>query len=112
MESEDYALDYLEQHKLKLIARNFRCRRGEIDLVMADHDCLVFIEVRFRKSIAYGSAVESVTRQKQQRIIHTAEVFMQQHPLPYSSYRFDVVAINTSQSQNEIMWIKDAFQLS
>lgn len=108
---EQQALHYLKQQGLSLVSQNFHCRQGEIDLIMAEKQCLIFIEVRFRKSAAYGSAIESVTRQKQARIIHTAQVFLQQHSGSYLSYRFDVIAISPSASQNEIIWIKDAFQL-
>ncbi|MBE0438646.1 MAG: YraN family protein [Gammaproteobacteria bacterium] len=108
---EQRALSYLKQQGLSLVSQNFHSRQGEIDLIMTDGKCLIFIEVRFRKTATYGSAIESVTRQKQARIIHTAQVFLQQHSGSYLSYRFDVVAINPSQSQNEIIWIKDAFQL-
>lgn len=110
-DSEQQALTYLKQQGLSLVSQNFHSRQGEIDLIMTERECLVFIEVRFRKTATYGSAIESVTRQKQARIIHTAQVFLQQHPGSYSSYRFDVVAINPGASQNKMVWIKDAFQL-
>jgi len=111
-DSEQLALNYLQQQGLQLVSQNFHSRQGEIDLIMDDRNCLVFIEVRFRKSTRYGSAVESVTRHKQVRIIHTAQVFLQQSTVSYAGYRFDVIAISPSASQNEIIWIKDAFQLT
>jgi putative endonuclease len=111
-ETELFAQQYLIREGLVLITKNFRCRGGEIDLIMQDNKALVFIEVRFRRSATFGSAIESVTQQKQARIIHTAHFFLQQHPKQYQSYRFDVIAITPSGKKNEIQWIKDAFQLS
>ena len=81
---------------------------GEIDLIMEDKKTLVFVEVRYRKSAKYGSALESVNNQKQARIIHTAKHYLQQHSSKHSAYRFDVVAL----TPNNIDWVKDAFQLS
>lgn len=107
-QAEQRALNYLEALGLTLITQNFHSRRGEIDLIMEDGDTLVFIEVRYRKSAKFGSAIESVNMQKQNRIIHTAQYYIQQHPSHYSAYRFDVVGLNP----NDINWVKDAFQLN
>ncbi|MDH5357823.1 MAG: YraN family protein [Gammaproteobacteria bacterium] len=71
-QAEQMALTYLEQQGLSVIDQNYHSRRAEIDLIMVDKDTLVFIEVRFRKSEKYGSALESVNYQKQTRIIRTA----------------------------------------
>ncbi len=107
-QAEQQALAYLEKQGLKLVTQNYHSRRGEIDLIMEQSNTLVFIEVRYRKSIKYGSALESINSQKQMRIIHTAQHYLQQHPSKHAAYRFDVVAINPS----NINWVKDAFQLS
>lgn len=111
-ESEQLALKYLEQHGLTLIDQNYHSRRGEIDLIMSEHDCLVFVEVRYRKSARFGSAIESVTQSKQAKIIHTAQHFIQRYNPVYASYRFDVVAITPSSTRDEIIWLKNAFQLN
>jgi len=110
-EAEQLACDYLQQHRLKLITKNYHCRRGEIDLIMQDAQDLVFIEVRYRKSTQFGSAAESVTRQKQLKIITTAEHYLLQSKKTYENYRFDVVAISPENDKPTIMWVKDAFQL-
>jgi len=108
--SEDRARYYLETQGLKTLNRNFRTRRGEIDLVMLDSDTLVFVEVRYRKGDRYGSAAESVTYTKQQRINSAAKQFLLsrkqwcRHPC-----RFDVVAISGAEAEH-IDWIKDAFR--
>lgn len=63
-QAEQLALNYLQQQGLTLITQNYHSRRGEIDLIMLDENTLVFVEVRYRKSAAYGSALESVNSQK------------------------------------------------
>jgi len=113
-QAEQQALNFLEQQGLKLIAKNYRCRQGEIDLVMNDQQTLVFIEVRYRKDHRYGSSAESVTSNKQKKIIHTAEHYLlHEIKTPAPACRFDVVAIypsDTAQSSLQFDWIKHAFQ--
>jgi len=111
-QAEQLALMHLQQQGLSVVTRNFHSRRGEIDLIMKDKDALVFVEVRYRKSAKYGSALESVNHTKQFRIIHTAQAYLQQHPENYLECRFDVVAIRPNNNTNEITWVKDAFQLN
>lgn len=113
-ETEHQALNFLKQQGLKLIDTNYHCRQGEIDLIMQDQQTLVFIEVRYRKNHYYGSSAESVTRSKQQKIIHTAEHYLL-HKVKTTTpaCRFDVVAIYPSENaQNSLQfdWIKHAFQ--
>ena len=69
--AEDLACAYLQQNGLRLLARNYRCRSGEIDLIMRDGEYLVFVEVRYRKREAFGSAAETVSSSKRARIITT-----------------------------------------
>ena len=105
--AEDRALAYLQQRGLKLIERNFRCKGGEIDLILAEpaSNLLVFVEVRQRSSQRYGGAAASVTRGKQAKLIIAAQVFLQRYAdLP--ACRFDVIAIE----DEAIEWIKQAFE--
>lgn len=91
------------------MARNYHCKGGEIDLIMQQQRALVFVEVRFRKSAAFGSAAASVTRSKQQKIITAAQHFlMDNSKLANLPCRFDVVAITAGQ----IEWIENAFTLN
>ncbi len=106
--AEQLALDFLLRQKLKLLSRNYRCRLGELDLVMRQADTLVIVEVRYRQSERFGGAVESVTPQKQSRIIAATQNYLIQHKLD-PVVRFDVVAIN---ARHDINWIKNAFQTS
>jgi putative endonuclease len=106
--AEEQALAYLHKQGLRLLARNYRSRSGEIDLVMQQADTLVFVEVRYRQSSHFGSAVESVTAAKQRKLLSTASRFLQERALDVPC-RFDVVGISGRQS-TEIEWIQDAFQ--
>ena len=108
--AEEQALNHLLAKGMKIVERNFRSYRGEIDLVMLDGDNLVFVEVRSRNHGNFGSAAESVTRKKQFRIIQAARHFLQART-QWVAYpcRFDVVAISGRQN-GKIDWIKNAFQ--
>lgn len=109
-EAERLAQRYLEQRGLTLVTRNYRCRRGEIDLIMRDGNFLVFIEVRYRKNAVYGSALESVTRKKQRRLLLAANYYLQNERLSEDILcRFDVISA-LGQYNPEINWIKNAFQ--
>jgi putative endonuclease len=111
-QAEQWALTYLQQQGLSLVTKNFHSRHGEIDLIMTDGNTLIFVEVRYRKSAKYGSALESVNHTKQSRIIHTAQTYLQQHPENHLECRFDVIAISPNNTINEITWVKNAFQLN
>lgn len=109
--AESLACDYLLQQGLDLLERNYRTPRGEVDLIMQDHDHMVFVEVRFRRNHRFGSGADSVHASKQDKLIKTALYYLQQHPkLAKRPVRFDVVSITTINGQPDIDWIKDAFQ--
>ncbi len=100
---EDRALDYLAGQGLQLVERNFRCKVGEIDLVMRDRDSLVFVEVRRRDSLDFGGALASVTPAKQRRMVRAAQFYLQRYrQLP--PCRFDVIAIDG----HGLNWLKNA----
>lgn len=108
---ELYAEHYLVNNGLSLIAKNFYSRQGEIDLIMKDDDCLVFVEVKYRKNNQFGGAISAVTHQKQQKIIKTATFFLQQQNLNEynTACRFDIVAIEGDVKNPKIQWLKNAF---
>ncbi|MFO7602233.1 MAG: YraN family protein [Gammaproteobacteria bacterium] len=109
LDAETRAHDYLQQQGLKPLARNVRSPRGEIDLIMEDDDTIVFVEVRLRNRYDFGSGAESVTRQKQQKLIATAAYFLQQNKrLAKRPARFDVISV---QGQEHLDWIKNAFEV-
>lgn len=107
--AETQALVFLQQQGLRLIARNFRCRGGEIDLILLDqYKTLVFVEVRLRQNTHYASAAESITPSKQQRIIRTAQYFLLTHPQYQDrNLRFDGVLF--AQLNQSPEWITSAF---
>jgi len=106
---ERLAEKHLLKNGLKLIARNYSCRLGEIDLIMRDHHAIVFVEVRYRKTDTFGSAQESINNTKQAKLVKTALLYMQQHKLFDSTCRFDTVTFDTHECKQPINWIKSAF---
>lgn len=107
LDAEKIAATFLAEHGLKLVTQNYHCRFGEIDLVMRDGKTLVFVEVRMRSSAQFGGAAASVTRAKQNKIMLTAQHFLQQHG--ESACRFDVVLVH-QRGQQEVEWIQNAFE--
>ncbi|MCX4028303.1 YraN family protein [Endozoicomonas sp. SM1973] len=100
---------FLESQGFKTIQCNFRCKVGELDLIMKDGVNLVFVEVRFRKSQAYGTPASTVTPHKQHKIIKAAQYYLMVKKLDLPC-RFDVVSITKdSQQQPHIDWIPNAF---
>lgn len=108
--AEQSAFDYLLKRGLTPVARNFRSRGGEIDLIMQDGDCLAFIEVRFRTSTRFAEASHTVDRRKQRKLIRTAALFVARNTrFRLSTMRFDVVAV-VGEDAIDIQWIVDAFR--
>ena len=99
------AAAYLAGRGLVILARNYRTRLGEIDVVARDGDVLVFVEVRMRADGHFGGALESVTPRKQRRIAAAAGMYLRQFPRP-PRCRFDVVTVE----YGEIRWLKGAFE--
>ncbi len=107
---EQTALRYLERLKYRIIARNFRLFRGEIDLIAYDRKVLVFIEVKTRKSTDFGLPEEFVTPNKQKQIKRIAQGFLTQNNLEDIECRFDVISLIFDEDEGySIRHIKDAF---
>ena len=110
---EDAAARYLEARGLRLLERNYRCRGGEVDLVMLEGDTLVLVEVRLRSSAEFGGAAASVGPRKQRRFALAARHLLMTRPafrdLPM---RFDVVALETGPEGPRLDWIRDAFRVA
>lgn len=102
---EDAALAYLQRQGLRLVERNFRCKAGELDLIMQDASSLVFVEVRKRKAAGFGGAAASITPAKQRRLLLAAQFYLQRYRTP-PACRFDVIAIDG----DKIEWLKNAIQ--
>ncbi len=107
--AEDLACRHLTDHGLRLIARNYRCRHGEIDLIMRDGAVIAFVEVRFRSRIDFGSGVESVDARKRARLLSSAEHYLQRHATLQVDCRFDVVSILKSRNTHQLNWLRNAF---
>ena len=110
---ESLAAEYLKKKKYKILANGYRCRFGEIDLIVADRKHLVFVEVKLRKNDRFASAMEFVDFYKQNRLRTTAEMFLAQNPTDLQP-RFDVIEIyapdGLETKKPEIHHLEDAFQ--
>jgi len=104
--AEALACRWLKSKGLSLLTQNYRCKAGEIDLIMQQDSCLVFVEVRYRSHSGFGSAAESVTPAKQQKLMRAAQHYLQR--LDHTPRcRFDIIGID---GDNQIQWIKNALQ--
>jgi putative endonuclease len=106
---EDLAARFLEQQGLKIIKRNYRFERGEIDLIAEEGDELVFVEVKARRSVAFGSPEDAVTEEKQEQVHSVAEGYLFEHDIDNRPCRFDVVAIEFKYDKTYIRHIRNAF---
>ena len=110
---EALAAKYLQKKRYKIVATNYRCRFGEIDLIATDRKYLVFVEVKLRKSDKFASAHEFVDNRKQDRIRTTASFYLSEFPTSLQP-RFDVIEIYAPQGTQtlhpEIHHMEDAFQ--
>lgn len=107
-EAERQASDYLQKQGLSLVACNYHCPWGEIDLIMRDKAYLVFVEVRARQSQAFGGALASVTKTKQKKLLKTALHYQWSKKIQDKNpVRFDIVVLQGMPRQLE--WIKNAF---
>ncbi len=112
-QAEDAAADFLQRAQCQIIARNLRCRRGEIDIVARDAAGTVIVaEVRMRSRRDFGGGAATVGRQKQRRLILSSQLLLQQQPqLARSPIRFDVLELAPEQSGYSVNWIRHAFSL-
>lgn len=106
---ESAALAWLEARGLTCIERNFRCRGGEIDLIMREAGTLIFVEVRLRSHGGFGSAAESVTTAKQRRLIRAAQYYLATRAAADIACRFDVLAAKREGETIIWEWVPDAF---
>ncbi len=104
---ERLAAEYLKRNGMTILQQNFYCKMGEVDIIARDHEYLVFVEVKYRKSKAKGSAAEAVTFNKMRKISRCADAFlMLNHIGTEISVRFDVVAIE----EGHLKHYKNAFE--
>ena len=107
---EKGAEDFLNENDLQTLRRNYKCKFGEVDLIMEEHGFLVFVEVRFRRNNSFGGPLESITLAKQKRVIRSASYFLSMEPkFQNHPCRFDVVGVTQNNTQFVYDWIRDAF---
>lgn len=110
---EALAAEYLRKRGYQLVASGYRCRFGEIDLIVKDRKYLIFVEVKLRKSAQFAQALEYVDGRKQDRLRTTASIYLSENPTSLQP-RFDVVEIYAPEgiqtSRPEIHHMEDAFQ--
>lgn len=104
--AEDLCAELLRGAGLRVLARNWRCRHGEIDLVAEEGRTLVFAEVRYRRDARFGGAAESITAAKQARLIAAARLYLMRRP--DADCRFDVLLLDALDA-GRIRWIRNAF---
>lgn len=106
--AERFAQHYLESQGLTFISKNYRCKSGEIDLIMQDNDELVFVEVKYRNNQSHGSAVEYFHKNKQKKFVSAVMHYMQQKNLNPSivPHRIDLVGIDNKLHKNNVNWLK------
>ncbi|MEJ1098045.1 MULTISPECIES: YraN family protein [unclassified Pseudoxanthomonas] len=109
--AEDAARTELKRAGLREIAANANYRGGELDLVMDDAGTLVFVEVRYRRSRAFGGGAASVDIRKRRKLVLAAQLFLASHrQYAQASCRFDVVEADGDPAAPRLHWIKDAFR--
>ncbi|MDV7352442.1 YraN family protein [Rhodococcus sp. NPDC019627] len=107
---EDLAARYLTDAGMEIVDRNWRSRYGEVDLIAAEGDWLVFVEVKTRRGLGFGSPAEAVTFSKQRRIRLLAVEWLRDSGRHWSRVRFDVVAIMVNRAgEPQIEHVRDAF---
>lgn len=104
--AEERACAYLQAQGLRLLERNYRCRVGEIDLIMRDGEALVFVEVRLRSNPNFGGALMSVDRFKRARLTACAQHYLQTTRSSCAA-RFDIIAIDAGE---RLDWLRNAFE--
>lgn len=108
---EELAVALLEDNGYKILARNYKTRLGEIDIVARDKDAICFIEVKTRHSDKHGLPQEAISGFKQRQISKTALIYLKENNLLDKKARFDVVSIIYSENTPKLDLIKDAFEL-
>jgi putative endonuclease len=106
---EAAAAALLEKAGYRIVARNHRCRRGEVDLIAEQGELLVFVEVRTRETLAFGAPEETVGYKKQQRVVLAAQDFLARWRGPARGVRFDVVSVLDSPGGPKLTHYPNAF---
>ena len=111
-QGEELAMAHLRKKGYKVIECNYRTRAGEIDIIARHKGCIVFVEVKTRRSGRYGHPKSAVTARKQRKISMVALEYLKKHRLMQASARFDVVTVQSANSENTVEIIPNAFELA
>ncbi len=106
---EEIAVKFLTKKGFKILRRNYRYGKGEIDIIAMDGDKLIFVEVKTRTSDRFGTPEDSVTIKKRKQLRKIAEAFLQTNEVEFSECRFDVIGIVLKKGKLEINHIENAF---
>lgn len=106
---EETALEFLQQQGYSLVCRNYRCRFGEIDLILRKDNLLIFAEVKTRRSQRYGLPRESVTPSKQNTIRKTALQYIQRYQIREMQLRYDVIEVYQNVIPEKVIHLANAF---
>jgi len=108
--AENLSGQFLQQQGASILERNYRCNVGELDIIAKHNDSIVFVEVRFRKNIAFGNPLETITLSKQKKLIKAASYYLQRNKnFAKKPCRFDVIAVTIQQNEYQFEWIQHAF---
>ena len=108
---EESAIDLLKTNGYRILARNYKTKLGEIDIIARDKDTVCFIEVKTRHSDRFGLPQEAISRSKQRHIAKVALMFLKENNLLSKRARFDVISIMHSEDTSKLDLIKNAFEL-
>ena len=111
-EGERVAERYLQKKGYKLVERNYRCKAGELDLIVLDRGVVVFVEVKTRTGRGFGSPLEAVEFRKQRKMIQAAQFFLAEKGLQQRDARFDVVGVSWPGREPIVEHIENAFELA
>jgi len=111
-EGERAAEKYLRRQRYTIVARNYRCAAGEVDLIALDGATVVFVEVKTRTQAGFGSPLEAVDHRKQRQVQRAAQHYLSEHRLHDRDARFDVVGVWSENGRVRCELVKNAFDLS
>lgn len=107
--AERTAEAFLLSQNLRFIERNYFCRMGEIDLIFADQNTFVFVEVRYRATNTHGNAAESLSPSKLKKVRNSAQLWLQKHHKEHSACRFDAILFDEKIDHHHLTWLKAVF---
>jgi putative endonuclease len=108
---ENLAVAYLQKAGYRILAQNYRCLYGEVDIIVQDGEVIVFVEVKSRRSETFGEPQEAVGVEKQKKLSRIAMHYLQQQQMEARNARFDVIAVKLSPDETRVNLIRNAFNL-